>query len=128
MHGKPRHIWERRTLDTKSSVLESKGIHENRRRFDPEIHIKRGVRQVCVLSHRLFNMYTENIFDAIITKKGIHIGGATINNLLYADNTVLLAETEEHLQDMLNERNRIGNTFDIKMNAKTTKTMLVPNM
>ena len=73
-------------------------------------------------------MYTENIFDAINTKKGIHIGGATINNLLYADNTVLLAETEEHLQEMLNERNPIGNTFDIKMNAKTTKTMLVPNM
>ncbi len=128
MHGKPRHIWERRTLDTTSSVLESKRIHENRRRFVPEIHIKRGVRQCCVLSPRLFNMYTENTSEAINTKKGIHIGGATINNLLYADNTVLLAETEENLQEMLNELNRIGKTFDINMNAKTTKTMLVPNM
>ena len=43
----------------------------------------------------------------------------------YADDTVLLAETEEDLQEILNEVNRIGKTFDMKMNAKTTKTMLV---
>ena len=57
------------------------------------------------------------------TNKGIHIGGSTINNLRYADDTVLLAETEEDLQDILNEVNRIGITFDMKMNAKKTKTM-----
>ena len=43
----------------------------------------------------------------------------------YADDTVLLAETEEDLQEILNEGNRIGKTFDMKMNAKKTKTMLV---
>ena len=41
----------------------------------------------------LFNLYTENIFGAINTNKGITIGGTTINNLRYADDTVLLAET-----------------------------------
>ena len=59
------------------------------------------------------------------TNKGIKIGGITINNLLYADDTVLLAETEEDQQGILNEVNRIGKTFDMKMNAKKTKTMLV---
>ena len=43
----------------------------------------------------------------------------------YADDTVLLAETEEDLQEILNEVNRIGKTFDMKMNGKNTKTMLV---
>ena len=43
----------------------------------------------------------------------------------YADDTVLLAETEEDLQEILNEMNRIGKTFDMKMNGKKTKTMLV---
>ncbi len=43
----------------------------------------------------------------------------------YADDTVLLAETEEYLQEILNEVNRIGKTFDMKMNANNTKTMLV---
>ena len=45
--------------------------------------------------------------------------------MTYADDTVLLAETEEDLREILNEVNRIGKTFDMKMNAKKTKTMLV---
>ena len=73
-----------------------------------EIHIKIGVRQSCVLSPCLFNLYTENIFRAINTNKGIKIVGTTINNLRYGDDTVLLAETEEVLQEILNEVNRIG--------------------
>ena len=43
----------------------------------------------------------------------------------HADDTVLPAETEEDLQEILNEVNRIGKTFDMKMNAKKSKTMLV---
>ena len=93
--------------------------------LSPEIHIKRGVRQGSVLSPCLFNLYTENIFGAINTNKGIKIGGTTINNFHWADDTVLLAETEGDLQEILNEVNRIGKTFDMKMNAKKTKTMLV---
>ena len=44
---------------------------------------------------------------------------------MYADDTVLLSETEEDLQEILNEVNRIGKTFDMKMNGKKTKTILV---
>ena len=42
-------------------------------------------------------MYTENTFGVINSNKGIHIGGTTINNLRYADDTVLLAELEKRL-------------------------------
>ena len=51
------------------------------------------------------------------TNKGITIGGTTINNLRYADDTVLLAESESHWENVV--------TFDMKMNAKKNKTMLV---
>ena len=77
-----------------------------------------------MLSPCLFNLYTENIFGAMNTNKGIKIGGITINNLHYADDTILLVETEEDLQEILNEMNRIGKTFDMKINAKNTKTVV----
>ena len=87
--------------------------------LSPEIHIKRGVRQGCVITLSVSSVHRK-LFGAINTNKGIKIGGTTINNLCYADDTVLLAETEEDLQEILNEVNRIGNTFDMKMNAKKT--------
>ena len=78
-----------------------------------------------MISPCLFNLYAENIFGAINTSKGTKIGGTTIYKLRYADDTVLLAETEEDPQEILNEVNHIGNMFDVKMNAKKTKIMLV---
>ena len=73
-----------------------------------EIHINRGVRQGCVLSLCMFNMYTENICGAINTYKGITIGETIIHNLRDTDDTILLAETEEVLHEILNEVNLIG--------------------
>ena len=59
----------------------------------------------------------KNIFGAMNTNKGITIGGTTINNLRYADDTALLAEIEEDMQQILNEVNCIGKTFDIKIST-----------
>ena len=93
--------------------------------LSPEIQIKRGVRQGCVLSPCLFNLYTENIFRETKCDKGIKIGGKTINNLRYADDTVLLAETKEDLQLIINEVNKVGKEYGMKMNANKTKTMVI---
>ena len=54
-----------------------------------EFKIKKGVRQGCVLSPHLFNLYTEKIFREAEDMKGINIGGVNINNLRYADDTSL---------------------------------------
>ena len=53
------------------------------------------------------------------------VGGTSINNLRYADDTVLLAESEESLQAILDQVNEAGRLFNMKMNAKKTKTMII---
>ena len=61
---------------------------------------EKGVRQGCLLSSCLFNLYAEQIMrnaglDEL--QAGIKIGGRNINNLRYANNTTLMAESEEEL-------------------------------
>ena len=53
------------------------------------------------------------------------IGGVNINNLRYADDTVLLAESEQQLQQILDSVNTAGKEFGMKMNTKKTKMMLI---
>ena len=60
--------------------------------------IGKGVHQGCMLSHCLFNLYVEDIMRNTgldEAQAGIKIAGRNINNLRYADDTTLMAESEE---------------------------------
>ena len=59
------------------------------------VNTKQGIRQGCVASPPLFALYTEMIMRNIEGKGGFRVGGTVINNLRYADDTVIIAETEE---------------------------------
>ena len=66
--------------------------------------IGKGVRQGCILSPCLFNIYAEYILrNAGLeeTQAGIKIAGRNINNLRYADDTTLMAESEEEVKSLL---------------------------
>ena len=66
--------------------------------------IGKGVRRGCILSSCLFNFYAEYIMrNAGLeeTQGGIKIAGRNINNLRYADDTTLMAESEEELKSLL---------------------------
>ena len=68
------------------------------------IELDKSVRQGCILSPCLFNLYAENILrNAGLeeTQAGIKIAGRNINNLRYADDTTLMAESEEELKSLL---------------------------
>ena len=87
--------------------------------------IKRGVRQGCVLSPPLFNVYTNEIFKESDELPGIKLLGEYINNLRYADDTVLLAESEEELQKLVDAVKEGSLKFGLEMNTKKTKTMII---
>ena len=64
----------------------------------------KGVRQGCTLSPCLFNLYEEYIMTNAgldEAQTGIKIAGRNINNLRYADDTTLMAESEEELKSLL---------------------------
>jgi len=72
------------------------------------INIKRGIRQNCILSPLLFNRYSDSFFKEALknTNRGIRVNGEIIiNNIRYADDTVLLSDSIEGLQELLDRVN-----------------------
>ena len=66
--------------------------------------IGKGVSQGCILSPYLFNLYAEYIMRILVLEEaqaGLKIAGRNINNLRYADDTTLMAESEEELKSLL---------------------------
>ena len=66
--------------------------------------IRKGVCQSCILSPCLFNLYAEHILRNAGLEEaqaGIKIAGRNINNLRYADDTTLMAESKEELKSLL---------------------------
>ena len=69
--------------------------------------IRKGVLQVCILSPCLFNLYAEYINAGLDeAQAGIMIAGGNINNLRYADDTTLMAESEKKTRESLDESER----------------------
>ena len=88
--------------------------------------IGKGVRQGCILSPGLYNFYVEYImWNARLDKSqaGIKIAGKNINNLRYADDTTLMAESVEELKSLLMKVKEESEKAGLKLNIKTTKIM-----
>ena len=86
--------------------------------------IGKGVRQGCILSPCLFNFYSEYIMRNAGLEKaqaGIKIAGRNINNLRYADDTTLMAESEEELKSLLMKVKEESENVGLKLNIQKTK-------
>ena len=90
------------------------------------LKIEKGIRQGCLLSPCLFNQYAEHIMrNARLDElqRGIKIGGRNINNLRYADDTTLTAESEKELKSLLMRVMKECERASLKLNIKKTKIM-----
>ena len=88
--------------------------------------IGKGVRQGCILSSRLFNSYAEYIMRNAGLEEaqaGIKIAGRNINNLRYADDTTIMAESEEQLESLLMKVKEESEKPGLKLNIQKTKIM-----
>ena len=88
--------------------------------------IGKGVCKDCILSPCLFNFCAEYIMrNAGLeeTQAGIKIAGRNINNLGYADDTTLMAESEEELKSLLMKVRVESEKVGLKLNIQKTKIM-----
>ena len=88
--------------------------------------IGKGVCQGCILSPCLFNLYVEYIMRNAGLEEaqaGIRIAGRNINNLRYAEDTTLMAESEEELKRLLMKVKKESEKVSLKFNIQKTKIM-----
>ena len=86
----------------------------------------KGVCQGCILSPCLFNLYAEYIMRNAGLQEaqaGIKIAGRNINNLRYADDTTLMAESQEELKSLLMRVKEESEKVGLKLNIQKTKIM-----
>ena len=88
--------------------------------------IGKGVLQGCILSPCLFNFYAEYVMrNAGLdeAQAGIKVAGRNINNLRHADDTILMAESEEELKRLLMKVKEENEKVGLKLNVQKTKIM-----
>ena len=88
--------------------------------------IGKGIRQNCILSPCLFNLYAEYIMQSAgmdEVQPRIRIARRNMNNLRYAGDTTLMAEREEKLKSLLMNVKEESEKFGLKLNIQKTKIM-----
>ena len=91
------------------------------------LQIGKGIHQGCILSPCLFNLHAKYIMQNARldeAQAGINIAGRNINNLRYADDTTLMAESKEELKSLLMKVKEETEKVGLKFNILKTKIMV----
>lgn len=89
--------------------------------------IRKGVRQGCILSPLLYNIYSELIMRHTLEgwKGGVKIGGRRFSNMRFADDTLLIANTSNELLELVGRLEEASHEYGLKVNVNKTKVMIV---
>lgn len=104
-----------------TAVLRVDGEHTE------EVKILRGVRQGCILSPILFNLYSEYIFRESLDEmeEGIPINGVKLNNIRYEDDTIVFADSIQSLQALMDRIVEVSHQYGLDINTTKTKHMVI---
>lgn len=116
--GKDLRLLKNLYWDQRAAVRVSDNVSEY-------VTIQRGVRQGCVYSPDLFNIYSEMIMRALQESRGCIIGGRNVTNLRYADDAVLISSSEKDLQELLDIIVSASEDQGLSLNIKKTECMVV---
>lgn len=103
--------------DVQYSVKLSTGITES---FASNV----GVKQGCILSPLLFNLFMNDLPDTIQDFDPVQLGNSDTNVLMYADDLILMSESKEGLQSCLNNLNVYCSKWNLKVNIDKTQIMV----
>ena len=93
-----------------------------------EIEIRKGVRQGCVLSPILFNLYSEFLINEALNEvDGVKINGICIKSIRYADVTAVVATSNGELQRMMDRIQKKCIEYGMSLNTKKTMVMKIAN-
>ena len=106
-----------------NSTYAIKIAHKQTRPF----HYVRGVREGCILSPLLFNLYISDLpsaFENTLWDPFVLLNGAKINSLFYADDLIILSRSKTGLQNCLDKLSSYCTSWMMKINLKKTKIMV----
>ncbi|XP_012544182.2 transposon TX1 uncharacterized 149 kDa protein [Bombyx mori] len=124
--GVPQHL----VLLLHSLYINNQGIIRVEETISAPFKFRKGVRQGCILSPVLFNIYGEYIMRRTCEgwDGGVTIGGVKLSNLRYADDTTLLAANESEMTALMSKLEKISLELGLAINRSKTKVMVIDRM
>jgi hypothetical protein len=118
--------WRDRKLITDLYMRQEAVIRIDEGESEPGV-IGRGVRQGCPLSPLLFSIYAEMMMKEAMEdmEEGVKVGGEYLRDVKFADDQAIVSSTELGLQRLINALQTTASRYDMKINVKKTKTLLV---
>ena len=119
-------FWERWEYQTTWLASWETYLQVRKQKLELDMEQQTGVLQGCILSPCLFNFYAEYIMRNAGLEEaqaGVKIAGRNINNLRYADDTTLMAKSEEELKNLLMNVKEKSEKVGLKLNIQKTKIM-----